>query len=101
MLRRHYFSHTSLSGETFVARIRRTGYMQGVHRWRVGENLALGKPDWGTPSTVVRAWMHSPAHRANILNSHFREIGIGLVVAPPRDGWGMAVAYTTDFGITR
>lgn len=42
----------------------------------VGENLALG-PFEGDEA-VVLAWMNSPGHRANILNSKFSEIGIGV-----------------------
>jgi uncharacterized protein YkwD len=39
-----------------------------------GENVAYGY-DSGT--AVVRAWMNSDGHRANILSRHYRAIGIG------------------------
>ncbi|MDP2650630.1 MAG: CAP domain-containing protein, partial [bacterium] len=43
----------------------------------VGENLALGP--FASDAAVVEAWMGSPGHRANILNSRFTEIGVGAV----------------------
>jgi uncharacterized protein YkwD len=38
-----------------------------------GENIASG---FSTPRALVSAWMHSPGHRANILNPHFHRIGV-------------------------
>jgi uncharacterized protein YkwD len=38
-----------------------------------GENIAFG---YETPRALVRAWMHSPGHRANILSRHFHRIGV-------------------------
>lgn len=40
----------------------------------LGENIAAGNP---TPEEVVDSWMHSPGHRANILNKDFKELGVG------------------------
>lgn len=40
----------------------------------VGENIAVGYP---SGKAVTRAWMNSPGHRANILNTHFRRYGLG------------------------
>ncbi len=39
-----------------------------------GENIASG---YASPRDVVRAWMHSDGHRANILSSGYDAIGIG------------------------
>jgi len=41
-----------------------------------GENLAR---DFGESGNVVKAWMDSPTHRDNILNSHYDEIGFAVV----------------------
>ena len=43
-----------------------------------GENVAYGQKN---PSEVMRAWMNSPGHRANILNAKYSEIGVGAVVS--------------------
>jgi uncharacterized protein YkwD len=99
MATRKYFSHDSLSGADFVARIRRAGYLRGARSWVVGENLAWGSGDLATPGAIVRAWMNSPGHRANILTGRFRQIGIGVSYAAPVNGVGWpAATYATDFG---
>jgi uncharacterized protein YkwD len=100
MARRHYFSHTSISGASFLDRIRRTGYLRRTRSWSVGENIAWGTGDLSSPRSIVRAWMRSPGHRANILNRRFREIGIGISFgAPRRSSTRPAATYTTDFGL--
>ena len=40
-----------------------------------GENVAAGQI---TPEEVVAAWMASPGHRANILNSEYLHMGVGF-----------------------
>jgi uncharacterized protein YkwD len=98
MVRRNYFSHDSLSGSSFVDRIRHTGYLSGRGAWIVGENLAWGGGDRSSPESIVRAWMDSPGHRANILQRRFRQIGIGLVLGAPEWPGFPAATYATDFG---
>ena len=49
------------------------------YRWRsYGENIASGH----RADIVMRRWMESPGHRANILSEKFTEIGIGYGIAP-------------------
>lgn len=48
----------------------------GISYRAAGENIAKGQR---TPQEVVNAWMNSPGHRANILNSSFTHIGVGFV----------------------
>ena len=95
MVRRRFFAHGS-----FLARIRRTGYLRSARSWSVGENIAWGSGSRGTPVGIVRAWMASPPHRRNIL-SRFREVGIGVQVGAPVGGVGDAATYTTNFGRRR
>jgi uncharacterized protein YkwD len=100
MARVHYFSHDSRSGGSFLDRIRRAGYLKHARRWSVGENIAWGTGQLSTPRSIVRAWMHSPGHRANILQRSFRQIGIGISFgAPVRIAARAAATYTTDFGM--
>jgi uncharacterized protein YkwD len=40
----------------------------------VAENIAMGQP---SSQDVVRSWMNSSGHRANILNPNHRHIGVG------------------------
>ncbi len=42
----------------------------------VGENLALG--DFKDEQEMVKAWMDSPGHRENILNTNYTEIGVAV-----------------------
>lgn len=46
---------------------------QNVHY--LGENLAYGQE---TPKEVISDWMKSPRHRENILNIHYKNIGVGV-----------------------
>jgi len=99
MVSRRYFSHESLDGSSFLDRIRRSGYLDDARSWRAGENIAWGTGWRSTPRSIVRAWMESSGHRANILSSQFRHIGIGVARGAPAGGvGGPAGTYTTDFG---
>jgi len=40
----------------------------------IAENVGMSQSD---PHQVYSAYMHSPEHRANILNPHLRDVGIG------------------------
>ena len=99
MVRRDYFSHDSTSGESFVDRIRETGYLRSASSWYVGENLAWGAGERSTPRSQLRAWMNSPGHRANILNRRFREVGIGVVFGAPEGSYDESATYATEFGL--
>lgn len=79
------FSHTGSGGSTFDARIKKAGYAAPA-----AENIAFG---YRTGVEVVKAWMASPGHRANILNCQNKTVGVGAVV-----GKSGAIYYTQDFG---
>jgi uncharacterized protein YkwD len=98
MVRRRYFSHFSPSGSSFLQRIKRTGYLSRVRAWSAGENIAWGSGGLATPRSIVRAWMRSPGHKANILNRRFREIGLGIARRSPR---GSGATYVNTFGVRR
>ena len=94
MSRRNYFAHGDFAG-----RIRSAGYLSGAGRgYTIGENIAWGSWDYATPANIVNAWMHSPGHRANILNGRFHEIGLGVARGAPDRGQANAGTYVTDFG---
>lgn len=71
MATQDFFEHTSLDGRTFEDRMSATGF-SGAAPW--GENIAAGT---ATPDGVVRGWMESPGHCANIMSPSYRVIGIG------------------------
>lgn len=76
-----------LPGEpTLRRRVNKAGYRNWV---LLGENIAAGQP---TARAVMRSWMGSEGHKANILNCRFKDIGVGLVWADGVPFW------TQDFG---
>lgn len=98
MVARTYFAHDSLGGQSFMDRIRATGYLPSSGSWAAGENIAYGTSSLGTPQAIVASWMGSPGHRANILNRSFREIGVGVAAGVPVAGRTTGGTYTHDFG---
>ena len=71
MVLRGYFSHKDLEGNPPWHWFDKVGYEYKY----AGENLAL---NFSESKEVMQAWLGSPAHRANILNSKYQEIGIGI-----------------------
>jgi uncharacterized protein YkwD len=70
MAERGFFGHRAPDGRVPADRIRERGHPQPA-----AENIARGQAD---PPTVMRAWMNSPQHRANIMHPQVRSIGVGL-----------------------
>jgi uncharacterized protein YkwD len=66
-----YISHVSDDGRDFVARAKEQGYTDPG-----GENVARGQRD---AADVMKSWMNSEGHRANILNCSFKALGAGAV----------------------
>ena len=99
MVARGYFEHETPEGRTPQDRIRASGWGRGTSS-STGENIAWGTGDEATPAAIVREWMASPPHRADILRPAFREIGVGIAFgAPGRDGSrDDGATYTTTFG---
>jgi uncharacterized protein YkwD len=92
MLDADYFAHESRDGGSFDRRVRRFAN----HR-AVGETLAmLGGCGRRAARQVVRMWMNSPGHRAILLSSSFRRVGIGKRKGN-LDG-SRACLVTADFG---
>jgi uncharacterized protein YkwD len=87
MLRHDYFAHGDFSG-------RMAAYH--VSGRTAGENLAWGSGPYGRAAEVVRAWLASPEHRANLLAGAFTRIGIGLARGTFL-GTGDATVVTADF----
>jgi uncharacterized protein YkwD len=61
------YGHTAC-GRPFDYWIKAKGYTGSCY----GENIAMGQK---SPHDVFVAWMNSPGHRANILNSQYRDFG--------------------------
>ena len=72
MMSNQYWAHVAPDGTEPWYFIRQSGYQYRV----AGENLAR---DFDETTRMVNAWMASPTHRANILNSRYTEIGIAVI----------------------
>lgn len=71
MVNNNYFSHTSPTYGSPFQMMQKAG----VTYKTAGENLAGAQ----TTASAHQNLMNSPGHRANILNSSFTEIGIGVI----------------------
>jgi hypothetical protein len=72
MLAKGYWAHFAPDGTSPWSFFLKFGYKYQY----AGENLAR---DFSDAGSAVSAWMNSPTHKENILNSHYKEIGIGVV----------------------
>jgi len=97
MVRSGSFSHYGPG--TMASRIASAGYLARAGSFRLAENIATG---WGrangSPLAIVRAWMHSPEHRRNILDRGLHDFGVGVARGGPFGGGDAAATYTLDFG---
>jgi uncharacterized protein YkwD len=90
MIRSNFFAHGAFRSRMVAFRVR------GPF---VGENLAWGSGSYASPATVIKEWLASPAHRANLLRPSFTRIGIGAVQGTFRGNGGSTV-LTADFAGT-
>lgn len=98
-----YFAHNSADGTAFWKRIQAFYPSSHFGFWSVGENLLWSSPDVDAQKALTM-WENSPEHRKNMLDPHWREIGVSAVHAPRASGvyQGLAVTIvTTDFGVRR
>jgi uncharacterized protein YkwD len=98
MVVHRYFAHEGPGGSV-DSRVSRAGYLdQSVQDFTVGENIAAGSGHDGSPWQIFEDWMHSPPHRANILDPSYRDAGVGVARGFPLGAAGAAATYTVDFG---
>lgn len=81
MVARDYWSHNTPDGNTPWTFFTAAGYQYQT----AGENLAYG---FDTSASTVTAWMNSPGHRANILNTTYKEVGFGIANSANYQGTG-------------
>ena len=93
------FAHECPGEPTLEDRLEDIYLVGDVVRWALGENVAWGLKDHGTPRAIVQTWMSSSGHRANILHGDFREVGIGFSAGSPSSNGAPGGIYTADFGL--
>jgi uncharacterized protein YkwD len=99
MVRNGFFSHFAPDGTTPASRVRATGYIDPRAPWAVGEVLAWGRRQYGSPDAIVAAWMGSPPHRRVLLGRRYRDIGVGAANGDPFDGGG--ITFAAELGARR
>jgi uncharacterized protein YkwD len=100
MVTHNFFDHTTPGGRDLVARLRRFGYVRSSMRYTLGEALAWGTDEAGSPVDIVRDWLHSAEHRRIMLEPRFRQVGIGVSYGAPVDlePGESGATYAVDFG---
>ena len=90
MARRKFFEHRGSDGSEPKDRVRRAGYQPRL----TGENIAYG-PE--SAEEVVAGWLASPGHCANIMDSRFQDIGLGVATGRKRG----QIYWVQSFGAPR
>ena len=72
MVQKKYFAHYSPLGTSPWYWIDKSGY--DYHY--AGENLAM---NFLNSREVIKAWLNSPKHRENLLNKHYKDIGVAVI----------------------
>ena len=70
MINRNFFAHTNPEGQSPFDRMKQAGISYST----AGENIAINN----NVTTAEQAFMNSPGHKANILNTSYTEVGIGV-----------------------
>jgi uncharacterized protein YkwD len=91
MVALNYWSHDTPSGQPPWVFITAAGYNYVT----AGENLAYG---FNTSGDVITAWMGSPEHRANILNSAYKDVGFGIANSTDFQSSGPETIIVAEYG---
>src|SRR4051812_48301795 len=100
MVAEHFFAHETPDGKNVVDRVEPTGYIPNSGDWVVGENLAWGSGALSTPQAIVNGWMNSPGHKANILATDYKDVGLAAALGSPSPSQSGGTTYVNDFGAT-
>ena len=74
-------------------------YVQGATSYQIGENIAWGTGNFGTPRGTMNGWLHSDGHRENILTASYTELGIGYDPGQTFQGYAGATLWSQEFGV--
>jgi uncharacterized protein YkwD len=87
MARKNFFDHRGADGSQPKDRVSRAGYRSRL----TGENIAFGPV---SAEEVVAGWLASPGHCANIMESRFQHIGVGVATGRKRG----RIYWVQEFG---
>lgn len=80
------FSHTRPNGSSCFTALKEAG----ISYRGAGENIAYGQT---TPAEVMKDWLNSSGHRANIMSEKFTKIGVGYTVINGVAYWSQFFTY--------
>jgi uncharacterized protein YkwD len=86
---RNFFDHTNPDGETPFDRTAKAGYGRFT-----GENIAAG---YGTLDAVMKGWLSSAGHCANIMRKEYRDAALACYV-PASNTAAYGIYWTQNFG---
>jgi len=92
MANRNYWSHDTPTGQTPWSFMTAVGYSYE----RAGENLAYG---FDSAQQTITAWMNSPEHRENLLDTNYSQVGFGVANIPDYQNSGpetLVVAFYAE-----
>jgi len=72
MIQNNFFDHTNPDGTKWTNWLQTIGYKYTS----TGENIAYNTSD---PVELFNQWWNSPGHRANMMNSSYNKVGIGVI----------------------
>ncbi|OPJ59683.1 CAP domain-containing protein [Clostridium chromiireducens] len=72
MIQNNFFDHTNPDGTKWTNWLQDIGYKYTT----TGENIAYNTSD---PVELFNQWWNSPGHRANMMNSSYNKVGIGVI----------------------
>ena len=91
------FSHTPC-GRPWLSGFTRSGYLRGARTYAVGENLAFGEGQSGSPRRIFTAWLNSPDHCNNLLDPSWRQMGLALAKPQDFQGHTDVTLWANEFG---
>jgi uncharacterized protein YkwD len=98
MVEKQFFSHDTPDGRNVADRVVPTGYLPRNDDWVLGENLAWGSGALSTPRAIVNGWMNSTGHRKNILDSSYKDVGLGVKLGSPSPSVKGGTVFVHNFG---
>jgi uncharacterized protein YkwD len=93
MVRHRYFAHQRPGGPSLSDRLRSAGW----HGSAAGEAIAWACGSSAGAASTVRAWLHSPPHRAILLSGAYRQAGVGVAGHAPAS-CGPGATWVLDAG---
>lgn len=91
MVDQDYWSHITPDRRTPWTFIDAAGY----NYQKAGENLAYGFTD---SDDVIKGWLNSPTHKANMLDSNYQEVGFGIATSDNFQGKGPETVIVALYG---